>query len=146
MKKIKLMVVLFLTMTLSACSFLDEVNNTLDYVNTATEHINTLTAFSEEAPQLVENALTDPAVAQELEEKLLALKSDVEEFIALKDIPAIAEDIHQELVGNNELLLEEINKVLENGHLALDKLENSEIYTTINDAVGLLNRIQNLAE
>lgn len=133
-------------MMLSACSFLEEVNTSLDYANTATEHINNLTAFAEEAPQLVENALNNPEILQELETKVLTLKQDIEEFIALQDIPTIAEEIHQELVIQNEQLLQEIQKVLENGHLALDKLKSSQLFTTINEVTNLLNRIENLTQ
>jgi hypothetical protein len=49
------------------------------------------------------------------------------------------------LVDKNEILLQEINKVMENGQLALDKLQNSQVFTTINDITSLINRIKNLA-
>lgn len=133
-------------MLLSGCSFFNEVNDTLDYVGVTTEHIERLNTFAEEAPQLVENALSNPELVTDLESQLSTLKTEIEEFIALSDIPTIAEDIHQELVSKNELLLEEINKVLENGHLALDKLENSQIFTTITDVTSLMNRIENLTQ
>ena len=48
------------------------------------------------------------------------------------------------MVDKNEVLLDEINNVVENGHLALDKLQNSQILTTINDITSLINRIKNL--
>ncbi|MDZ5472914.1 DUF6376 family protein [Bacillus sp. 31A1R] len=146
MKKLRLMVLIMAATLLSACSFLDEVNNSLDYVNTATEHINKLNTFAEEAPQLVENALTNPEIAGQLETELLTLKKDIEEFIALNDIPTLAKDIHQELVDKNELLLGEINKLLENGNLALDKIENSQLFSTINDVTSLINRIESLGQ
>lgn len=145
MKKFTIMLILA-TMLLSGCSFLTEVNDTLDYVGVTTEHIERLNTFAEEAPQLVEDALNNPELVTDLESKLTTLKTEIEEFIALSDIPTIAEDIHQELISKNELLLEEINKVLENGHLALDKLENSQIFTTISDVTGLMNRIENLTQ
>ncbi|PWW20190.1 hypothetical protein DFO73_1164 [Cytobacillus oceanisediminis] len=139
MKKLLLTGLLAISMLLSGCSFLGEVNNSIDYVNQATEHINTLNNFAEEAA-------ADPALKQELEDRLITLKQDVEEFIALNDIPTIAEDIHQELVNQNEALLAEINKVLENGKLALDKLESSEVFTTINEVTSLINRIESLGQ
>lgn len=145
MKKFTIMIILA-TMLLSGCSFFNEVNDTLDYVGVTTEHIERLNTFAEEAPQLVENALSNPELVTDLESQLSTLKTEIEEFIALSDIPTIAEDIHQELVSKNELLLEEINKVLENGHLALDKLENSQIFTTITDVTSLMNRIENLTQ
>jgi PBP1b-binding outer membrane lipoprotein LpoB len=146
MKKLRLAALILLTITLSACSFFEEVNTSLDYVNTATEHIQNLTTFAEEAPQLIESALNNPEILQELESQVITLKADIEEFIALNDIPTIAKDIHQELVTRNEQLLQEINKVLENGHLALDKLESSQLFTTINEVTSLMNRIENLTQ
>lgn len=146
MKKILLTGLLAISILLSGCSFLGEVNNSIDYVNQATEHINTLNNFAEEAPQMLKEAAADPALKQELEDRLVTLKQDVEEFIALKDIPTLAEDIHQELVSQNKALLAEINKVLENGNLALDKLENSELFSTINEVTSLINRIEALGQ
>lgn len=146
MKKILLTGLLAILMLLSGCSFLGEVNNSIDYVNQATEHINTLNEFSEEAPQMLKEAAADPALKQELEDRLVTLKQDVEDFIALKDIPTLAEDIHQELVSQNKALLAEINIVLENGNLALDKLENSELFSTINEVTSLINRIEALGQ
>lgn len=146
MKKYLLTGLIAITMLLSGCSFLGEVNNSVDYVNQATDHINTLNDFADEAPQMLKEAAADPALKQELEDRLITLKQDVEEFIALKDIPALAEDVHQELVNQNEALLEEINKVLESGNLALDKLENSELFITINEVTSLMNRIEALGQ
>ncbi|WP_214987838.1 DUF6376 family protein [Bacillus sp. ISL-47] len=122
------------------------MNDSIDYVNQATEHINTLNNFAEEAPQLIKEAASDPALKQELEDRLFTLKQDVEEFIALKDIPTLAEDIHQELVNQNEALLAEINKVLDHGNMALDQLENSQLFSTINEVTSLLNRIEALGQ
>lgn len=76
----------------------------------------------------------------------MTLKQDIEDFIQINDVPSVAKDIHQELVAKNELLLDEINKVLQNGNLALNKLENSEIFTTITELTNLLNRIENLGQ
>ncbi|WP_254786565.1 DUF6376 family protein [Cytobacillus oceanisediminis] len=157
MKKVILIGLLTVSMLLSGCSVLGEVNNSIDYVNEATEHINTLSDFAEEAPQMIQEAAADPALKQELEDRLTTLKQEledrlttlkqeVEEFIALQDIPTLAEDVHQELVTQNEALLAEINKVLENGSLALDRLENSELFTTINEATSLINRIEALGQ
>ncbi|UOE57276.1 DUF6376 family protein [Bacillus sp. CMF12] len=146
MKKVILIGLLTVSMLLSGCSVLGEVNNSIDYVNEATEHINTLSDFAEEAPQMIQDAAADPALKQELEDRLTTLKQEVEEFIALQDIPTLAEDVHQELVTQNEALLAEINKVLENGNLALDQLENSELFTTINETTSLINRIEALGQ
>ncbi|KAF0825728.1 hypothetical protein KIS1582_0401 [Cytobacillus firmus] len=95
---------------------------------------------------MIQEAAADPALKQELEDRLTTLKQEVEEFIALQEIPKLAEDVHQDLVTQNEALLAEINKILENGSLALDQLENSELFTTINEATSLINRIEALGQ
>jgi hypothetical protein len=146
MKKLHLLLIIAVSLILSACSFLGEVNESIDYINQATDHINKLNAFAEEAPQLIESAANDLERQKELETKLVTLKQDIENFIKIKDVPSIAKDIHQELIVKNELLLAEINEVLQNGHLALDKLENSQIFNTVNEVTNLLNRIENLGQ
>ena len=144
MRTLKIFFVLLAVMSLSACNFLGEVNDSIDYVNIATDHIDKLNTFAGEAPQLIQEAATDTEVRQNLETQLVTLKQEIEEFISITEVPSIAENIHQEFVNKNELLLNEINKVLANGHLALDQLQDSQIVTTINDVTNLLDRIENL--
>ena len=146
MKKVHFFLIIAVSLFLNACSFLGEVNDSIDYVNQATDHVNKLNNFAEEAPQLIEQAANDLEIQKELETKLVTLKQDIEAFITINNVPSVAKDIHQELVVKNELLLGEINEVLQNGHLALDKLENSQIFTTVNEVTSLLNRIKNLGQ
>ncbi len=144
--KWKALLVVTMMILLSGCSFIGEVSDSIDYVNEATTHINTLNAFAEEAPQLVQEAITNTEVRQDLETQLVGLKQDIEEFISLNEIPSIAENIHQELVEKNELLLTQINQVLEDGQLAVEKLENSELFTTVNEVTSLMDQIENLVQ
>ncbi|WP_404330053.1 DUF6376 family protein [Mesobacillus maritimus] len=146
MRKLKALLVVSLFMLLSGCSFLGEINESIDYVNEATTHINTLNTFAEDAPQLVQEAISDPVAKENLEAQLVSLKQDIEEFISLNEVPAIAENIHQELVDKNELLLTEINKVLEDGQVAVEKLESSQLFQTVNEITDLMNQIENLGQ
>lgn len=146
MKKLKALLVISMFMLVSGCSFLGEINESIDYVNEATTHINTLNTFAEDAPQLVQEAISDPVAKENLEAQLVSLKQDIEEFISLNEVPTIAENIHQELVDKNELLLTEINKVLEDGQLAVEKLENSQLFQTVNEITDLMNQIENLGQ
>lgn len=146
MKKLKALLVISMFMLVSGCSFLGEINESIDYVNEATTHINTLNTFAEDAPQLVQEAISDPVAKGNLEAQLVSLKQDIEEFISLNEVPTIAENIHQELVDKNELLLTEINKVLEDGQLAVEKLENSQLFQTVNEITDLMNQIENLGQ
>ncbi|MCY9659816.1 DUF6376 family protein [Paenibacillus chondroitinus] len=143
MRKSMLLFVVLSSMMIGACSILDGANQSLDYVNQATAHINKLSTFAEQAPQLIKDAAANPETKMKLEEQLLALKTEIEQF-NLKSVPAFAKDIHEQLVEKNKVLLDEINQVVVNGHLALDKLQNSQILATITDITGLINRISNL--
>ncbi|MBY0098822.1 DUF6376 family protein [Mesobacillus maritimus] len=146
MRIVKTLLVVAVSMFLSGCSFLGEVNESLDYVNEATTHIDTLNTFAEDAPQLVQEAISDTAAREELETQLVSLQQDIEEFINLNDVPSIAENIHQELVDKNELLLSEINKVLEDGQIAVEKLEESQLFQTVNEVTNLMNQLENLGQ
>jgi len=131
---------------LSGCSMLGEVNETLDYANTTMSHLENLNSFAEEAPQMVQAAMTDSEMKEELEAQLVTIQQDIEEFISLTDIPEVAENIHQELVTKNEALLAEVNKVLDNGQLALEKIENSELLTTAQEVSSLMTQVEGLLE
>ncbi|NOU68974.1 hypothetical protein GC096_33685 [Paenibacillus sp. LMG 31461] len=143
MKKLMLLILVVSTLQLSACTFVEKVNSSVDYANQATEHINKLSTFAQQAPQMMKDAALNPETKQALENQLIGIKTDIEQF-NLKSVPTIAKDIHQQLVDKNKVLLDEINNVLVNGHLALDKLQNSQILSTISDISIFINRIQNL--
>jgi Family of unknown function (DUF6376) len=146
MRKWKALLVVTVFMFLSGCSLLGEVNESIDYVSEATSHINTLNSFAEDAPQLVQEAISDPAAKEELEAQLVSLKQDIEAFINLNEVPSIAENIHQKLVDKNELVLGEINQVLEDGQVAVQKLEDSQLFQTVNEVTELKNQIENLGQ
>lgn len=143
MRKSIILLFIISSMMLSACSLIEKANNSLDYVNQATAFINKLTQFAEKAPQLMTDAATNPQAKQELQDSLTGLVKDIEQFNQLP-APAFAKELHQQLIEQNQSLLQQINQVVQNGHLALDKLQNSQILTTINEIAGLINRIKSL--
>ncbi|MDF0728916.1 DUF6376 family protein [Cytobacillus sp. S13-E01] len=143
MRKILFVFVILSTVLMSACSLLEEVNNSLDYVNIATNHINTLSNFGEEAPQMIKEAATNPEAKEELENKLKKIKQDLEEFNKI-EAPALAEDIHQKVVDKNKEIEEVINSTMVNGKLALEKLENTQIFTLITEITTFLNSLEEL--
>jgi PBP1b-binding outer membrane lipoprotein LpoB len=145
LKKIfRLFMFAVIALSLAGCSFLEEAAGTVEYANKAAEHIEKLNAFAEDAPGMIEEAAKNSEIRQQLEERLVILKEDIEDFIQLQEIPAAAEAIHEELAAKNEMLLAEINLAIDGGNLALDQLESSEMIKTINDASALLNRIEGL--
>ncbi|WP_373228770.1 DUF6376 family protein [Cohnella sp.] len=143
MRKLMLLLLMFASLMLSACSLLEKANSSLEYVNQATEHINNLSDFAEQAPRMIQDASLNSEAKQELENRLNSLKKDIEHFNLTK-APSVAKDIHQQLVEKNKLLLQEINQVVDNGHLSLDKIQNSQLLNTINDVTSLINRINSL--
>jgi hypothetical protein len=143
MKKVMLLIFIISSMMLSACSILEGANQSLQYADQAKEHINKLADFAEQAPQMIQDAASNPEAKQNLENQLNTLRQDIEQF-NLTDAPALAKDLHQEIVDKNQLVLNEINNALASGNLALDKLQNSQIVATINDITSLINRIENL--
>lgn len=143
MKKLLVIVAIISSVLLSGCSLLEEVNNSLEYANKATEHINTWQDFGQEAPQMIQEAATNPETKQELEAELNALLEEIDEFNKTEP-PAIAADLHQQIVEKNEALQEIINDAMVNGELALEELQNSELITTINEITKLMNLVEDL--
>lgn len=143
MRKLMLLILMFSSLLLSACSLAEKANSTLEYVNHAKDHINNLSDFAEQAPGMIQDAALNPEAKQQLENRLNGLKTDIEQF-NLTDAPSVAKDIHQQLVDKNKVLLQDLNQVVDNGHLSLDKIQNSQFLTTINNITGLINRINSL--
>lgn len=143
MKKLFLTIAVLVLLMLSGCSFLGEVNDSLEYANKATDHINTLSNFAETAPQLIQEAAANGEAKEELENQLKTLMGKMEKFNAINP-PTVAEDIHQQLVEKNEIIIEELNQVMVNGEVVLDKMEAAEVFTTINEITTLLNQLKEL--
>ncbi|WP_078381642.1 DUF6376 family protein [Sutcliffiella halmapala] len=143
MKKAIIVLAIFSSLLLSGCSLLEEVNSSLEYANKATEHINTWQDFGQEAPQLIQEAATNLDSKEELEKELHVLLDEIEEFNEA-DPPAIAEDLHQQIVEKNEELQKVIDSAMVNGELALEKLQNSELFQLINEVTTLMNVVEDL--
>ncbi|MCU9614632.1 DUF6376 family protein [Caldibacillus lycopersici] len=145
LKKLLFIVLLFGSVFISGCSFLGEVNNTIEYVNDTTAYINELSNFADDAPQMIQNAVTDPSVKEELDNQLHLIVEEIETFQAIEP-PAIAEQIHQQIVDNSETLLQQINEVLNAGENYINLLENSPIFETINNMNSFLKTLEELGQ
>jgi len=128
---------------LSGCSILEEVNGSLTYATESTEYINELQTFGQEASSLVQDAATNPEAKAELEEQIIALEANIKEFNEV-EAPSIAADLDASIEERNEQLLDAINTAMENGELSLERLQNTEIFTTINEMTELMNQIEQL--
>jgi len=146
MKKLLTVFIMVSTLLfLSACSLLEDASNTLEYADKALEHTNTLSAFAQEAPQLVQEAATDPEKKQELEDRLTTLRADIEEFNSL-EAPGFAEGLHESFVTKNEEVLQIVDSAMENGELAVETLENSQLFQVIDDLIQLKTQIEELGQ
>lgn len=143
MRKIIITFALLSSILLSGCSILEEVNSSLEYVNEATEHINTWKDFGEEAPQMIQEAATDANAMEELETRLNEMLVEIDEFNNT-DAPAIAESVHQQIVDKNEQIKGVIENAMVDGEVALEKLQDSELYTLINEVTTMMNLLEKL--
>ncbi|QFT88175.1 hypothetical protein FIU87_05945 [Bacillus sp. THAF10] len=145
MKKMMITFAILVSFLLSGCSVLEEVNNSLEYANKATDHINMWQDFGQEAPQLIQEAATNQEAKEELETKLNSLSEEIEAFNKTEP-PAVAESIHQQIVDKNEQLKNVIDSSMTNGEVAIEKLQDSEMMTLINDLSTMMNLIEELGQ
>ncbi len=141
MRKMIITFTLLSSILLSGCSMLEEVNSSLEYVNDATEHINTWKDFGEEAPQMIQEAATDSNAKEELETRLNEMLDEIDEFNNT-DAPAIAESVHQQIVDKNQAIKDVIENAMVDGEVALEKLQDSELYTLINEVTTMMNLLE----
>ncbi|MFC4022289.1 DUF6376 family protein [Oceanobacillus longus] len=139
----KIMILIIFTIALSGCSFIEETNNSLNYATEATDYFNDLSNFAEETSGLVNQAASDPAAKEELETQLIALEESITDFNAL-DAPGIAEGLHQNLTEKNQQLLDITDGIIQNGEVAIDQLQNSDLYQTIENITELKSQIEEL--
>ncbi len=143
MKKIILIFFAFALVVLSGCSVLEEVNGTLNYATESTDYINDLQTFGEEASSLVKEAATNPEAKAELAEKITTLEGRIKEFNEM-EAPSIAADLHASVIEKNDQILDAINTAMANGELSIEKLKDTEIFTTVNEMTELVEQIKQL--
>jgi hypothetical protein len=144
----KLLILLLMLILLSGCNLFNEAKNTVTYINEATDFLATATDFANEAPLLVQKAVNDTQAAQELETLLLEMKQEIEAFNTL-EAPELASDLHQQLVDQNNLVVRGIDTYLGNikdGKLDPSVIENTEVFTTIQDLTAIIDQIKQLGQ
>lgn len=138
-----MMFAIFTLMISSACSVVDEVNKSVNYVDESTSYLTSVRDFAEQAPDLIQTAVTDETSRDELEKQLHSLRQQMEEFNNL-EAPTIAEDVHQDIVTQNEAALVKIDQLYKDGELVVEELQNSEIVQMLEDISSLMDTVQNL--
>nr|WP_154984143.1 DUF6376 family protein [Paenibacillus xylanexedens] len=94
---------------LSACSIVEQANQSLSYVSGATDYINQVSSAGTELQQLATNAINNPDVTGQIQEKIDLIQAEAAEFSEMS-APAIGENIHENLVSYNNQLTEVMNQ------------------------------------
>lgn len=145
MKKGLLLLILSISL-LSGCSALDQVNQSVNYVSEATSYIDQASQFSSQLPELTQQAVVDKEARTQLVQELQQMQTQINQFSNV-EAPGFAQDLHQKLIGYNETLGTEINGLIDQaqaGQITLEKVNNSQIFQTIDQINGLMNQFQQL--
>lgn len=126
---------------ISACSVVEQANESLNYVSGATDYIEQISSAGAELQQLATDAANNPQITEQIQTKIDQIQAEASEFSQLT-APAIGESIHENLVSYNNQLTEVVGQfettIAEQGFTA----ENWE-KTGIPD---LINNINNLKD
>lgn len=136
--------VLMITVLLSGCSLLNDINQSLDYADQTTAYINDVSEFADRVRADAEQAVTNSEAAQNLREEVEAMKEKIVDFNAVEP-PQVAVDFHEQLVANNEQLLADINGYLEQiANQDYAAVFDSELFRTIENIVSIQQQLEQL--
>ncbi len=148
MKKQCIALSLAAVLFLGGCSILEDVTNTATYVKAATNYANEVDTFVSEVPTLAEQAVNNKETLLELETKLEEMKEDIKTFSELK-APAIADDLHQQIVEQSQKSKEGIDSLLnkiKDGKLDPARLKNIEIFESSQGIKDIIEQIKQLGQ
>lgn len=128
---------------LSGCSLVDDVNNSLDYTKEATTFINDVSQFAESIPELAQQAATQTDAKETLTKELESMKARISEFNGI-EAPAIANNVHEQLVALNETLLTDINGYMDQVQDGVTDFQNSGMSQNINNIKETMDMLQSL--
>lgn len=94
---------------ISACSVVEQANQSLNYVSGATDYIEQVSNVGTELQELASSAVNNPEVTTQVQEKIDQIQAEASEFSQLK-APAIGESIHENLVNYNTQLTEVVDQ------------------------------------
>lgn len=132
---------------LSACSLVDQANESLNYVSGASEYINGITSAGAELQELASGAMNNPEMTAQIQEKIDQIQAQASEFSQLS-APAIGESIHENLVSYNDQLTAVVNEwennIAEQG-FTVEQWEQSGIPELISNINQLQGAIEGLS-
>ncbi|MGQ8875356.1 DUF6376 family protein [Paenibacillus sp. TSA_86.1] len=148
-RKIMMTAIIVSSMLLmSACSIVEQANQSLNYVSGATDYIEQVSSAGTELQQLASDAVNNPGVTGQIQEKIDLIQAEAAEFSQLS-APAIGENIHENLVSYNNQLTEVVNQfettIAEQGVTAenWEKTGIPELINNINSLKDPLSGLQN---
>ncbi|MGF6355768.1 hypothetical protein ABIE27_003683 [Paenibacillus sp. 4624] len=131
---------------LSACSIVEQANQSLSYVSGATDYINQVSSAGTELQQLAADAINNRDVTGQIQEKIDLIQAEAAEFSEMS-APAIGENIHENLVSYNNQLTEVMNQfetsVAEQG-ITAENWEKTGIPELINNINSLKEPLSGL--
>ncbi len=149
MNRIRSLIFIAMILILPGCAFMDgiqQVDQTLDYVNGATAYVTDAAAWAESIPVQAEQAMLVPEARDALILKLEGIMTEIQTFNNL-DAPAVAQQLHEQIVAYNETLQQEIGAYLENlkqnviDPLALQDTRIVELFQQIGQTIGSLKQL-----
>lgn len=135
-------------LVISACSVVEQANQSLNYVSGATDYIEQVSSAGTELQQLASGAVNNPEVTTQVQEKIDQIQAEASEFSQLT-APAIGESIHENLVSYNNQLTEVVgqfeNTIAQHGFTAenWEKTGIPELISNINDFKDPLSGLGN---
>lgn len=127
-------------LVISACSVVEQANESLNYVSGATDYIEQISSAGAELQQLATDAANNPQITEQIQTKIDQIQAEASEFSQLT-APAIGESIHENLVSYNNQLTEIVGQfettIAEQGFTA----ENWE-KTGIPDLINNINSLK----
>lgn len=133
---------------LSACSIVEQANQSLDYVSGATDYIEQVSSAGNELQQLAADAVNNPDLTGQIQEKIDQIQAEAAAFSEMS-APAIGENIHENLVGYNNQLTEAVNQfettIAEQG-ITAESWEQTGIPELINNINSLKDPLSGLQQ
>lgn len=130
----------------SGCSVLDEINNSLNYVDTTTTYISDAAVFADKIQTMGMQVTTDLETVKSLKTELGSMKEKIINFNGI-EAPALAKEIHNQLVNYNEILLNEINGYLDklNSNINVEAIKDTQIFQTVEKIIQIQQQIEKIS-
>jgi len=148
MKPQLLVSAMLLMAMLTGCAIIEEVNHSLQYATKATEYLNEMNRFAQDLPSLAEQAMANPAALEDLQRAFQSAREAIAAFNA-QQAPAIAEQLHNQLVTYNEQLsaqIDEYTRQIQDHVIDLEALANAPMLETIRNMTELMSQIEQLGQ